>query len=589
MLTRNFLFVLLLSNLNTFSQNLPNVVSGKIHRIENFHSKFVAERNVDVWLPENYDPSLKYSVLYMQDGQNLFDSTQTWTRKEWGVDETASRLIKENKIERCIVVGIWNSGKYRHSEYFPQKFLNTVSDDFKKEFISTYLENNPQSDNYLKFIVQELKPYVDSNFSTYPDKDHTFIMGSSMGGLISFYAIAEYPEVFKGAACMSIAWVSMLKKNFELPLAGFNYLQKNTPSATGHIIYMDHGTTEMDTMYGVFQDFVDVIMREKGFGHGSFKSEVFPGTGHNETDWAQRLNIPFEFLLGKTQGQKVISGKIDNYEDFGSRYINSRNIEVWLPEGYAPSKKYNVLYMHDGQMLFDSTTSWNHATWNVDDVITNLLREKKIMDVIIVGIWNGVNSRHADYFPQKPFESLPPEKKDAIYRAARTNGISVFNDYKIHSDDYLKFLVKELKPFIDKKYSTYRDAKHTFIAGSSMGGLISIYAICEYPKIFGGAACLSTHWPGIFTMDGNPFPDAMIEYLQKNLPDPKKHKIYFDYGDQTLDAMYPPLQKKADEVMKARGYTKESWETLSFPGKDHSEKAWSERLSIPVEFLLSNH
>jgi predicted alpha/beta superfamily hydrolase len=142
-------------------------------------------------------------------------------------------LIDEKKIEECIVVGIWNNGKYRFSEYFPQKYLNTISEKFKQEYLSTFLANKPQSNNYLKFIVEELKPTIDKKYATKPEKENTFIMGSSMGAMISMYAISEYPNVFHGAAGLSIAWISKTDKNFELPLAAFNYLQKNTPSASG--------------------------------------------------------------------------------------------------------------------------------------------------------------------------------------------------------------------------------------------------------------------------------------------------------------------------------------------------------------------
>ena len=155
-----------------------------------------------------------------------------------------------------------------------------------------------------------------------------------------------------------------------------------------------------------------------------------------------------------------------------------------------------------------------------------------------------------------------------------------------NSDNYLKFLVSELKPFIDKKYSVYKDKGHTFIAGSSMGGLISMYAICEYPKVYGGAACLSTHWPGIFSVENNPIPEAFVNYMKMHLPNPKNHKIYFDNGDQTLDAMYPPLQNKVDEVMKMKCFSVDNWSTKFFPGQDHSEKSWNSRLEIPFEFLL---
>lgn len=237
-------------------------------------------------------------------------------------------------------------------------------------------------------------------------------------------------------------------------------------------------------------------------------------------------------------------------------------------------------------MLFDPNTTWNKTSWNVDDVLTKLKKENKIRDIIVVGIWNGDKTRHADYLPQKPFETLTNIQKEFIYSAVRTNGNSVFNDHKVNSNNYLKFLVHELKPFIDHYYSTHKDKKNTFIAGSSMGGLISLYAICEYPKIFGAAACMSTHWPGIFTMQNNPIPEAIFLYLKIHLPDPKKNRIYFDLGNQTLDSMYPPLQKKVDAIMKLKGFTEKNWITKYFPGDNHSEKAWNKRLEWPMLFLI---
>ena len=283
---------------------------------------------------------------------------------------------------------------------------------------------------------------------------------------------------------------------------------------------------------------------------------------------------------------RASTGTIRRIENFQSQFVDARNVDVWLPEGYSAEKNYPVLYMHDGQMLYDASTTWNKTAWDVDDVLGRLIQEKAIQEVIVVGVWNGGKTRHSDYFPQKPFESLSAAQKETVYAAARSNGVSVFNEQKINSDNYLKFLVTELKPYIDKNFTTKTDRKNTFIAGSSMGGLISMYAICEYPEVFGGAACLSTHWPGIFTVEGNPIPDAFLAYLRVNLPNPKNHKIYFDYGDQTLDALYPPLQKKVDEIMKAKGYQKKSWLTRYFPGEEHSEKAWNKRLDIPLLFLL---
>ena len=281
------------------------------------------------------------------------------------------------------------------------------------------------------------------------------------------------------------------------------------------------------------------------------------------------------------------SGTIQRAENFPSKYVAARNIDIWLPANYNPNKKYAVLYMHDGQNLYDSNTTWNHQSWDIDDVLDKLMQAQTIQDVLVVGIWNGQQSRHAEYFPQKPHEGLLPVEKDSItaelQRAARTK-----EGFTPISDKYLQFLVEELKPYIDSTYSTYTDRAHTFIAGSSMGGLISLYAICEYPKVFGGAACFSTHWPGTFRTDNNPVPEAFVRYMRDHLPDPASHRLYFDYGDQGLDALYPPLHTKVDAVMKAKGFSEKNWITRYFPGENHSEQAWNKRLHIPMLFLLGN-
>lgn len=297
------------------------------------------------------------------------------------------------------------------------------------------------------------------------------------------------------------------------------------------------------------------------------------------------LSTVFAFLTASAQIQKPSTGTIDRYENFTSKFTTTRNVEVWLPEGYSAKKKYAVLYMHDGQMLFDATTTWNKKAWEIDDVAARLMKEGTVKDFIVVGIWNGGTTRHKDYFPLQPFESLTQEQRqfvsEKLKSAGRTN-----EQFQPASDNYLKFLVYELKPFIDEKYSTHKGRKNTFIMGSSMGGLISMYAITQYPKVFGGAACLSTHWPGIFDMDNNPVPDAFLTYLDSNLQKIKHNKIYFDYGDQTLDALYPPLQAKADSLMRNHHFSPKHWLTKFFPGKDHSESSWSERLNLPLLFLL---
>ena len=282
---------------------------------------------------------------------------------------------------------------------------------------------------------------------------------------------------------------------------------------------------------------------------------------------------------------KVTSGSIKRFENFTSKYVAARNIDVWLPDGYSPEKKFAVLYMHDGQMLFDSTNTWNKQAWEVDDVAGELIAENKTEAFIVVGVWNNGAYRHSEYFPENIIKQIPDSTRKFVVEQQLKN--------KPQSNSYLKFLVKELKPFMDKTFATHKDKEHTFIAGSSMGGLISLYAICQYPKVFGGAACLSTHTPMIlkeniaFNIDAD-IVSKFRTYLTTLLPSPKTHKIYFDYGDKTLDSFYKPYQDKIDTIMMTKGFIANNWVTRFFAGEDHSEKAWRKRLDIPLMFLLKN-
>jgi enterochelin esterase-like enzyme len=121
-----------------------------------------------------------------------------------------------------------------------------------------------------------------------------------------------------------------------------------------------------------------------------------------------------------------------------------------------------------------------------------------------------------------------------------------------------------------------------------MGGLISMYALCQYPAIFGKAACISTHWLGGHPTGNSPLPKAFMNYLKENLPDPQTHSLYFDCGDQTLDAYYPPYQKKVDEILKEKGFTEANWKTAYFPGQAHDEIAWKSRFNGVLQFLFGS-
>jgi len=279
--------------------SVPKVNGGRLIRFKNFKSGYVQPRNVDVWLPENYDASKKYAVLYMHDGQMLFDSTTTWNKQEWQVDEIFTRLLGKKAIKDCIVVGIWNNGEYRHAEYFPQKAIDYLSPMLKDTVIGQYLKGKPQADNYLNFLTKELKPFVDSVFATMPDQENTFIAGSSMGGLISMYAVCEYPEVFGGAACLSTHWTGIFNRNQEIPDAFFQYLKSSLPSPQKHKFYFDYGSEGLDSMYKPSQKKVDAVLLSSGYSSRSLMTREFKGADHSERSWSKRLDIPVVFLLGR--------------------------------------------------------------------------------------------------------------------------------------------------------------------------------------------------------------------------------------------------------------------------------------------------
>jgi predicted alpha/beta superfamily hydrolase len=115
--------------------------------------------------------------------------------------------------------------------------------------------------------------------------------------------------------------------------------------------------------------------------------------------------------------------------------------------------------------------------------------------------------------------------------------------------------------------------------GSSMGGLISLYALAEYPRVFGGVGAVSTHWPA---GEG-----IVIDWLATQLPRAGAHRVYFDFGTATLDAQYPPYQARMDALMPGLGYrTGRDWLTRRFEGAEHNEAAWKARLDVPLRFLL---
>lgn len=295
-----------------------------------------------------------------------------------------------------------------------------------------------------------------------------------------------------------------------------------------------------------------------------------PQSAEPEVDWSHETPVDPNSIAGDFKG---ITGHVVYERAFPSEFVAPRDVEIWLPPSYdtATDKRYPVLYMHDGQNVFDPKGSqYSGWDWGVDEAMTALIKSGDIREAIIVAPHSIDKWRNADYFPQKAGETFEVDFKAAMPE---------FDVTGLRADGYLKFLTSELMPFIDEKYRTLTGPQDTSIMGSSMGGLISLYAISEYPDVYGAAGNVSTHFP---LADGK-----LVEYFKDVLPDPKTHRIYFDYGTLTLDHNYEGYQNRMDQAAIKAGYVRgKNWTTRKFEEHDHSERSWRNRVHVPLTFLL---
>lgn len=270
-----------------------------IVRIASVSSQFdLLPRHVDVWLPEGYhDDDDAYAVLYMHDGQNLFNPDMAYAGIDWGVDEALQSLIDSGDARKTIVVGVWNSDT-RWQDYLPTTTYSALGDGLVSA-VADKLRGEVRSKAYLQFLVEELKPVIDERFRTKTDRENTFLMGSSMGGLISMEGIIRHPDTFSAAACLSIHWPALFPDelaNQEGEIV--DALRAAFPKPGTSRIYFDHGTTELDASYGELQEKIDAMMLELGYTpNDDWVTRVFDGTGHHESYWRERVSIPLTFLL----------------------------------------------------------------------------------------------------------------------------------------------------------------------------------------------------------------------------------------------------------------------------------------------------
>lgn len=282
--------------------------------------------------------------------------------------------------------------------------------------------------------------------------------------------------------------------------------------------------------------------------------------------------------------QQPAGGQLIEHPDMASAHAQPRHVTVWLPPGYEAGRgRYPVLYMHDGQNLFDPARA-NFGEWGVDEHMIRLMETGQVRPAIVVGVWN-TPLRLREYVPADLISALEPPIRESL--------LTMYGGPPL-SDGYLRFLVEELKPFIDRTYRTRPGAADTLIAGSSMGGLISLYAMMKHPGVFGAAGCLSTHWPlRLERLEGDQllaWRESVVrtwsQVIRDGLPRPGRHRLYMDRGDETLDQFYAFFQSRIDQVIRGEGWGPDRFRTLVFPKAEHNEKSWNSRLDVPLTFLL---
>jgi len=246
-------------------------------------------RNVEIWLPPEYDSNTttRFPVLYMSDGQNLFDPRIAATGTDWGVDEAVMRLVGRGVMPPVIVVGVWNT-RDRSAEYSPW-------------------HRAPQ---YARFLIEELMPRVNRDFRTLTGPQNTAHMGSSMGGLVSWYLVSHDPQVFGACGCLSTAFVlsEAWAARVGLPAA-------NPPDTALYIVrdiergfripprtryWFSYGGLGIDSAFGPSHELVRTWLRRQGKVEGrDFVIRRYPELTHNEASWRAELDDALTFLYGR--------------------------------------------------------------------------------------------------------------------------------------------------------------------------------------------------------------------------------------------------------------------------------------------------
>jgi predicted alpha/beta superfamily hydrolase len=259
---------------------------GRIRRHPRFPSRYLSTpRDLVVYLPPGYDAATgSYPVLYLQDGQNLFDPATAFAGQDWAADITADHLIASGAIEPLILIGIYNTGVRRISEYTPTK------DEHRRK--------GGKADRYAKMMAHELKPFIDRHYRTRRGAQHTGVGGSSLGGLVSLKAGLLYPRVFGRLAIVSpsVWWHNRSILDVVRSYQGDQHAR----------IWLDAGTEEGEFPGQVIADLelLRAALLEKGWREGvDLRYGEFQGAGHNERAWAARFGDVLQYLFPRVNHQ----------------------------------------------------------------------------------------------------------------------------------------------------------------------------------------------------------------------------------------------------------------------------------------------
>jgi len=248
-----------------------------LHRHEKFRSRFLRnQRDLIVYLPPCYheQPQRRFPVLYMHDGQNLFDGATSFVPgMDWHVGHTADDFILTGAVQPLIIVGIYNVGKVRINEYTPTKAPRL---------------GGGRADRYAKFLIQEVMPFIHQEYRALPDPRLTGMGGSSLGGLLSLYLGLKHPQIFGRLAALSpsVWWNQRVIHRFATA----------APVEPRPRIWLDIGTKEGPRIVPDVEQFRDILL-QKGWQLGKDLSyQRIEGAEHNEAAWAQRVGPFLQFL-----------------------------------------------------------------------------------------------------------------------------------------------------------------------------------------------------------------------------------------------------------------------------------------------------